>query len=177
MRFVFGASTIDVGPHRTYTEFPDGTCAVAVHAIQKGQTAMARELGYKTAVHMNRHHDLTHMMLSHWLGLPFSLTLKGVADGHEWPQWRDEEAAVLAVQKFANSAGIDLLKVAKKHSNLVPSPNVGGEDAYSAQHTGPLPNPSLSHDTRPPTDRRKIAVSCSPGDDRAFRGRDETARG
>jgi hypothetical protein len=53
-------------------------------------------------------------MLAHALGMPYSPTLKGLVSGLErYPHWREEEAAVLAFQTWAFSAGIDLVEVAK----------------------------------------------------------------
>lgn len=62
---------------------------------------------------MSRAHEVTHSLLAHWLGLPESPTMRGVADGSYWPEWEAEEAAVLGVQRFARMAGVDLLQLTK----------------------------------------------------------------
>lgn len=61
---------------------------------------------------MSRDHELGHALLAHWLGLPHSPTLKGVASGRYWPHWQVEESAVLALQRYARLAGVDLATLA-----------------------------------------------------------------
>jgi hypothetical protein len=76
--------------------------------------ARARSLGYRddTAA-MSREHEAAHHLMARLLGLPYSPTMYGIAlhaaaEGPYWPAWRDEECAVLALQRFARSAGVDL---------------------------------------------------------------------
>ena len=118
MRFRLGAAEVEVADGVTVTRFADGKKIFGEHAEQArgGQRKLAAELGYRSARAMNVHHDLTHTLLSTMLGLPHSLTLRGVADAHIWPHHRIEEQAVLRVQAFALAAGIDLLRVAEAHS-------------------------------------------------------------
>jgi hypothetical protein len=71
------------------------------------ERALALGYGSDTA-RMSRQHELGHHLLARALGLPHSPTLHGVASGQEWPQWRLEEGAVLALQAFALAAGVDI---------------------------------------------------------------------
>ncbi len=109
----FGSTEVRVTEKVTHTRFSDGAGLYASHLGQPGQEELARSLGYSDATAMNRHHDLTHSLLAHWLGLPHSPTLRGIADKNYWPHHKLEEAAVLAVQAYALAAGIDLIKVAE----------------------------------------------------------------
>lgn len=115
--FRFGTNAVEVHDGYTVTKLADGREVHARHDEQPGQSDLARDLGYASAEAMNRHHDLMHTLLCHWLGLPHSITLRAVADGMEFEHWREEEAAVLAIQSFANRVGIDLMRVARAHSD------------------------------------------------------------
>jgi hypothetical protein len=114
--FHLGVCRVDVGERYTTTRFADGREIVGAHDEQPGQAELAASLGYPDAWHLNRHHDLGHTFVSTMLGLPHSMTLRAIADGGVWPNYRLEEAAVLAVQSFALAAGIDLLDSAARHS-------------------------------------------------------------
>jgi hypothetical protein len=114
--FRLGECRVDLMDGYTRTRFADGRRCIAEHREQPGQRELAASLGYTSAAEMNRRHDLAHTVLSTWLGLPHSPTLRGVADGNFWPHHKLEEAAVLAVQAFAVAAGVDLLRVAAAHS-------------------------------------------------------------
>jgi hypothetical protein len=74
----------------------------------------ALELGYGTdTARMSREHEIVHSLLAKWLGLPHSPTLWAISRRDVDPNWNLEEAAVLAVQAFAISQGIDLVKLAQ----------------------------------------------------------------
>lgn len=102
--------------HYTVTRFADGSMAHANHEAQPGQTERAAELDYPSAEAMNREHDLAHSLLAHWLGLDYSPTLHAVANGQRSAIWEAEESAVLALQRFARAAGVDLVKRAQECS-------------------------------------------------------------
>jgi hypothetical protein len=108
-----GKVQVRVTTEETVTRFEGGKVCRAFHAPQYGQHAMAEELGYESAEAMNREHDLAHSLLSYWLGLPYSPTLYGQAIGRPSAFWREEEAAVLSLQRFARIMGIDLVEVAE----------------------------------------------------------------
>jgi hypothetical protein len=81
------------------------------------QLRNAQELGYGNDRFLaSRDHELAHSLLAHWLGLPESPTLAGVAAGNHWPYWWREEAAVLALQGFARAAGVSLIEIAQKQN-------------------------------------------------------------
>jgi len=110
--------TVDTSEGITWTRLPDGGLVPAEHREQEGQADLARELGYPDARSMNAHHDAVHSLLSHLLCLDASPTLKGVASGKFYKHWREEEAAVFAVCRWANAHGIDLMDVARRWSNV-----------------------------------------------------------
>lgn len=112
--FRFGEVTVQIAHGLTITRMPDGAVVPATHDEQEGQAALAAELGYPNAREMNREHDLIHCMLSHMLGLNASPTLKGVASKRFFSGWREEEAAVFALVRFAKAAGVDLVEVARR---------------------------------------------------------------
>ena len=117
--FRFGETTVtaDYENRATMTRLPDGGLVPADHREQPGQSDLAAELGYASAEEMNREHDAIHSLLSHLLGLDASPTLKGVASAKFYKHWREEEAAVFAVCRWANAHGIDLMEVARRWSN------------------------------------------------------------
>lgn len=78
--------------------------------------ARAVSLGYgdDTAA-MSKDHEAGHHLLAGLLGLPCSPTMRGIAlhaagIGPRWPRWREEEAAVLALQAYARACGVSLLE-------------------------------------------------------------------
>lgn len=78
------------------------------------QAASAKALGYgDDLARASREHELAHSLLAVLLGLPESPTLHGVARGRHWQHWRAEEAAALALQRFARMAGVDLVARAR----------------------------------------------------------------
>lgn len=108
-----GSSVVSVSRGWTETTFSDGSSLSARHDEQPGQRQTAAELGCSVE-RMNREHDLTHSLLAAWLGLGQSPTLYGVAVGEKYPLHDLEEAAVLAIQRFAIAAGVDLLALAER---------------------------------------------------------------
>jgi hypothetical protein len=65
---------------------------------------------------MSREHELGHHLISAMLGLPHSPTMWAVAHGTEDPTGPLEEAAVMAVQRFARAVGASLVDAALRHS-------------------------------------------------------------
>lgn len=116
-RFQFGEVTVEIGDGLTLTRIPDGSIVPATHSEQAGQAALARELGYSSVEDMNREHDMLHSLLAHLLGLPASPTLEGVASKQTYQYWREEEAAVFALCKFAHCTGVDLTVIAEQLSD------------------------------------------------------------
>lgn len=112
MKILLNAAEVEWSPQYTITRFWGGASIVSDHSEQKGQTATAEKLGMSVEK-MNQTHDLTHSLLAFWLGMPNSPTLKAVAKGNLYLHNAAEEEAVLAIQRWANLAGVDLLKLAK----------------------------------------------------------------
>jgi hypothetical protein len=117
MSIHLGTVTVEAFDGYTVTRFADGKEVHALHAEQPGQAETAKGLGYPDAEAMNRDHDLAHSLLCYWLGLPCSPTLRDVATGtpaHEIHYL--EEAAVMALCRFANATGVSLVEVARNIS-------------------------------------------------------------
>jgi ribosomal protein L32 len=79
------------------------------------QTAQAHGYGADVA-RLNRCHETGHTLLAHWLGLPCSNVFARLSAGHHEADdvTRAEEAAVLAIEAFANAVGVDLVEVARR---------------------------------------------------------------
>lgn len=98
------------------TRFPSGRALIAAIATQPGQDKTAADLGFDSPEAMNREHDIAHSLLAHWLGLPWSPNIYALAHGEPISdQHVTEEAAVLALQKYARAAGVDLLALVARH--------------------------------------------------------------
>jgi hypothetical protein len=108
-----GAVAVEIHDGWTVTRFSDGQEVHALHGEQPGQADLAVRLGYRAAAAMNREHDLGHSILAHALRLPHSPTLHDVAHGRPATDLHAiEEEAVLALQRFARAAGVDLVAAA-----------------------------------------------------------------
>lgn len=117
MRILLNAAEVEWSHQYTVTRFWGGAILVSEHSEQPGQKVTAEKLGMSVEK-MNQTHDLTHSLLANWLGLPNSPTLKAVAKGNIFLHNAAEEEAVLAIQKFANLMGVDLLNLAKGQENV-----------------------------------------------------------
>jgi hypothetical protein len=97
----------------TVTTFDDSIELCTPHfLITDGQEETARDVWYKDAKELNRDHDVTHHLLAKLLGLAYSPALYKAAHDEANPDAWIEEAAVLAIQRFANQQGISLIEVA-----------------------------------------------------------------
>lgn len=112
--FVLPTGVVTVTPDKITTTVPGGAQAYAVPTYKEVDHDRAENLGYPSPYEMHRDHDLTHCLLAHWLGLPASPVIAGVA--RQTPLSKAEagaeEEAVLAVQKFAQQQGVDLRRLA-----------------------------------------------------------------
>lgn len=74
--------------------------------------ATAYHLGYGDDVHrMCLEHETAHSLLAYWLGLPESPTMRQVSNSaSDTPMSNIEEAAVLAIQRFARFMKVDLVQ-------------------------------------------------------------------
>lgn len=114
--FRLGSTTVEIHDGWSVTRFADGEELHALHGEQPGQAEVAKWLGMSVE-RMNVTHDIAHSLLCHLLGLPHSGSLRAAATRSK-PRDVDwiEEEAVLALQKFAHAAGVDLLEVAQRVS-------------------------------------------------------------
>ncbi|WP_424139884.1 hypothetical protein [Roseomonas chloroacetimidivorans] len=109
----FGATTVQIFEWGCTTTLP---CGRVIHAApQPGAdyAETARRLGYGPDVlGMCHDHDAAHAALAHLLGLPVSPVLSTVAgiSVHGPVEHGLEEDAVMAIQRFARTVGVDLRK-------------------------------------------------------------------
>jgi hypothetical protein len=104
----------------TVTRYPEGEVP-AIPQDTDEYRARAESLGYGSdTARMSREHELAHHITAALLGLPCSPTMMGQAIGKHAVCWRQEEAAVLALQAFARCVGVDLEAVAERLRNDAP---------------------------------------------------------
>jgi hypothetical protein len=107
---VLGQTVFEVWPYGCRAILPDGAEAQGAPQDTAEYRARAAALGYGgDTLSSCRDHDLLHAALCAWLGLPESPVLRHSAEGRGASDLTNlEEDAVLAVQRFARAAGIDL---------------------------------------------------------------------
>lgn len=107
-----GTCSVRVDGTSTCVTLPDGSEVHGEPHDTDEYRQTARRLGYGDDVgQLNVEHESCHAVLSHWLGLSESPVMRAVADGAEFGELHAlEEAAVMAVQAYANAAGICLLR-------------------------------------------------------------------
>jgi hypothetical protein len=117
-RMQFGANVVEIWNDCVATHLPDGVAVVAAVQDTDQYRETAERLGYGSdTVRMMRDHELSHVALAHLLGLPESLVMSSVAHGYGDNYLTGlEEDLILALQKFATAAGIDLFEVFERHS-------------------------------------------------------------
>lgn len=104
----------------TLSLYPDGA---TVHARAEDTdayrlTAAAHGYGDDTAA-LSREHELGHHVLAHLLGLSYSPTMRAIGLGQSDPTGLVEEAAVLALQRYARAMGVSLIEVARRLAQAV----------------------------------------------------------
>lgn len=115
-RIRFGATVFEVWSASARIILADGKSVPAVPHDTDAYRQNAIEHGYGTdTLRFCQEHELTHVALSHWLGIE-SPAIRAVAEqSKKWdPRHAEEEAAVLAVQRFARGYGVDLLERARR---------------------------------------------------------------
>jgi hypothetical protein len=76
----------------------------------------ARELGYGDRVMlMCQEHEAAHTLLAHLVGLPYSGVLYGIITGQTYPEWGDEESAVLSLQRYCRINSISILHLLDRY--------------------------------------------------------------
>jgi hypothetical protein len=112
-RISFGPITVEVRADGTLIAFPDGSSVPGAPHDTKAYRATAEAHGYGAdTLRLCQEHELLHIALCHWLGIdsPTMALLRG-ADGAGLQDLNPiEEAAVLAVQRLARAAGVDLVE-------------------------------------------------------------------
>ena len=113
-----GTSTIELHDSlMTVTRLHDGREIKAWPQEDEAYRARAVELGYGADTFaMSRDHEILHSLIAVWLGLPESPTLRGAATRQWWPNWRQEEGAVLAMQALCRALGVDVVVLAERLS-------------------------------------------------------------
>ncbi len=111
-----GGHTIRMDGHHTITTLMSGGKVEAYPEDNDEYKARAAALGYGDDVgRMSQDHEITHALLATWLGLPESPTFRNVVAGTPYAKpGKDEEAAILGIQRFARVMGVDLLRVAQE---------------------------------------------------------------
>jgi hypothetical protein len=108
-----GETTVDLYRKGVDTVFRDGTDVWAQPRDDDEYRATAERLGYGSdTLRMCQDHELAHTVLAVLAGQPYSPTLWGVAHGHHWPYYHDEEAAVLAFQAYCLRLGAQIQNIA-----------------------------------------------------------------
>ena len=122
-RMEFGANVIEVWPDSVTTYLPDGVSVVAAAEDTDQYRETAEKLGYgSNTVRMMRDHEISHTALCHLLGLPESLVMSVVGHGDPDTYLTGlEEDLIMALQRFAMAAGIDLFDVFERHSRRAPN--------------------------------------------------------
>jgi hypothetical protein len=114
----FGTTTVVVYDDSTLITFADGSPIAGAPEDTDDYRATAQRFGYGCdTLQMCKDHEVMHIALCHWLGLPDSPTMaliRGKGDDRAMMLNRLEEAAVLAVQHFARAAGVDLMKIFRR---------------------------------------------------------------
>lgn len=113
--------TIEVTPGSVRTQLPGRGEVTGMPHYTASYRRTARDHGYGSDVaRLNRTHEVCHNLIAHILRLPCSPVFRRVASGdHESDNLtRAEEEAVLALEKFANIIGVDLIDIAKHWSGM-----------------------------------------------------------
>lgn len=109
----FGRTVVQVWPDSVVTILPGGEQVFAAAQDNDAYRETAQRLGYGSdTVRMSRDHEVLHSAVAAWLGLWESPTLGRVARGEgDTALTGLEEDVVLAIQRFCNAAGVDLMGV------------------------------------------------------------------
>lgn len=108
----FGETLVQVWPDCVRTILPGGAIVMAAPQDNDAYRATAGHLGYgEDTARMCAEHEAAHTAICAWLGLAESPTLRQVAHGRPDTFISGvEEDVVLALQRFARAAGVDLLQ-------------------------------------------------------------------
>lgn len=106
-----GRNVVAVNMPYTETALANGGKVTAMPQDDDEYRQRARDLGYgEDTFAMSRDHEILHSRLAVMLGLDESPTMRGIVDhengGAFYEHWQEEEAAVLAIQRFIRVANI-----------------------------------------------------------------------
>jgi hypothetical protein len=108
----FGNVLVAIHKWGTVIAWPDGTHVIGMPEDNDVYRKTAHEHGYgDDTLSLCREHELLHVALCHWLGTP-SPVMEACRLGGDMPGAdirRLEEAAVLAIQRFAKAMDVDLI--------------------------------------------------------------------
>lgn len=108
----FGDTLVEVFTDSTRITFSDGSTIFGAPEDTDSYRSTAMQHGYgEDTLRLCQEHEVMHIALCHWLGIHSpTMTLLRHGDDESLHQLNClEEAAVLAVQRFARAAGIDLI--------------------------------------------------------------------
>lgn len=108
----FGHTRIEIDAASARTTMHDGKQIPAIPHDTQSYRATADRLGYGGETgRMCVEHELTHVALAHWLGLVESPVMRAIVESDGPSELLDlEEAAVMAIQAYANAAGVNLTR-------------------------------------------------------------------
>jgi hypothetical protein len=111
LMLTFGANRVEFFPDSTRITLHDGATICGMPEDTDSYRETAAEHGYRDdTLRLCQEHELTHVALAHILGLAESPTMRMVASGNGHQRLANiEEAAVLALQRFANVVGVNLI--------------------------------------------------------------------
>lgn len=113
--------TIAITPGSVETTLPSGKRVMGMPHHTPSYRKTARDHGYGTDVErLNRTHEVTHTLLAHILGLPVCPVFERVGNGQHEPTeiTQAAEGAILALERYANMLGVDLVSVAQRWSEV-----------------------------------------------------------
>lgn len=121
-QIAFGDVVVAIDDDGSQIRFANGEVVDGSPENTEDYRTTARMHGYgDDTLKLCQEHELLHIALSHWLGVEsptIELLRKGNASVGELYSSRLEEAAVLAIQHFARSLGVDLVNRMKTVQSL-----------------------------------------------------------
>lgn len=110
----FGDNAVNIHDDHVDVVLPDGAVVPAVPHITPEYYSTTSHLGYgEDIMALCVNHEIVHTALCHWLGLKESPTMRSVAsfNSQSTSITGSEEDAVMAIQRFANLMGVDLVEL------------------------------------------------------------------
>lgn len=112
-RLRIGNITVDVDEHGTRIAWPDGSTVTRHPHDTTDYRATAERLGYGTdTLRMSIEHELCHVLLGYWAGLPSAVMAQLRGGDAEPLAVCLEEDVVIALQKYLRARGVDVVRLA-----------------------------------------------------------------